>query len=58
MSRVRSDALVAVDEAGMIYVLVDTRDAFDAIPVPAEEGKCLSKSVISGKTWVIFQFWQ
>lgn len=57
MSRVSSEASLAVDGGDLIYVLVQDKAAFDAIGVPAEEGKCLSKSVIEGKMWVIFQYW-
>ncbi|HEX9080260.1 MAG TPA: hypothetical protein VF795_11775 [Desulfuromonadaceae bacterium] len=54
-----SSAYVGVhDDVGLIYVLVDTLEAFKAIPLPAQAGKCLSKSMEQGELRIIFQYWE
>ncbi len=39
-------------------MLVNDLATFNAIPLPVNEGKCLSKTLQkSGECWIIFQFW-
>lgn len=60
MAKEHSEAtLTVLDDSQMVYITVEKRAAFDAIPLPVEPGKnCLAKSQMeAGKIWIIFQFW-
>ncbi len=53
-----SGASISVHDGGIVYVLVNDLATFNAIPLPVNEGKCLSKTLQkSGECWIIFQFW-
>lgn len=60
MAKEHSEAtLTVMEDSQLIYITVAERAAFDAIPLPVDQGKnCLAKSLVEfGKIWIIFQFW-
>ncbi len=59
-----NNAYLRVDNSGTIYVLVKDRVEFNKITLPmtdhgrSEDGShCLSKSIIEGPQWIVFQHW-
>jgi len=64
MATERSNASIHVHvDCEIIYILVESRAAFDAIPLPASDidfstaGKGQSKSLMTKLPYIIFQYW-
>ena len=55
----RCDAFIGVHEGKLVYVQVDSKEAFDAIDLPGAEhdNGCISKAQKTEALHIVFQFW-